>query len=53
VYVLRLPACLAACLPAAIEMKVPKPKEGQEPRKLWIPPERLWFDHGQRIQVST
>jgi hypothetical protein len=34
-------------------MKVPKPKEGQEPRKLWIPPERLSFDHGQRIQVST
>jgi hypothetical protein len=38
---------------AAVVMKVPKPKEGQEPRKMWIPPERLWFDKNQRIQVCV
>lgn len=44
---LNLPSCSAA----AIVMKVPKPKEGEKQRDLWVPPERLWFDKNQRVQV--
>lgn len=43
---------LASRPTTAVVMKVPKPKEGEEPRKIWVPMERLWFDKNQRVQVG-
>ena len=51
-HVLPRPAVwLCFCLSAAVVMKVPKPKGDEEPRKVWVPMERLWFDKNQRVQV--